>query len=123
MRVAVPALPPFQALLAGLVEAGEWAAELAPHAALRRAVIASSLELQERERTKLADVTEALTAVLRERGVATTRARLLAQVGAALFQFAFEQWTERPSHSVFALHVYEAAAELTASLPPSAPPE
>jgi AcrR family transcriptional regulator len=110
------ALPPFQALLAALVDIGALFADLVPHAALRRAVIASSPELQERERTKLAAVTEALTEALRERGAPASGAKLLAQVGVAVFQTAFERWTDQPDHADFAARVREAAAELAAGL-------
>jgi len=116
VRRADAALPPFQALLAALVDTGALFADLVPHAAQRRAVIASSPELQERERTKLAAVTEALTEALRERGAPASGAKLLAQVGIAIFQTAFERWTDQPEHLDFAARVHEAATELAASL-------
>jgi AcrR family transcriptional regulator len=120
IRRADAALPPFQALLAALVGIGELFADLVPHAAQRRAVIASSPELQERERTKLAAVTEALAEALRERGAATSRATLLAQVGIAVFQTAFERLIDQPEHADFAARVREAATELASSLAPAA---
>src|SRR5579871_6523692 len=54
VRGADAALPPFAALLAGLAAAGELLAGRVSHAAQRRAVVAASSELQERERTKFA---------------------------------------------------------------------
>ncbi|APU16422.1 transcriptional regulator, TetR family [Actinoalloteichus fjordicus] len=120
VRRADAALPPFQALLVALVDIGEWFADLVPHAARRRAVIASSPELQERERTKLAAVTDALAEALRERGTPTSRATLLAQVGIAVFRTAFERWTDEPEPADFAARVREAATELAASLAPAA---
>ncbi|MET0136533.1 MAG: TetR family transcriptional regulator [Kibdelosporangium sp.] len=123
VRRADAALPPFQALLAALVEIGDLFAALLPHAAQRRSVIASSAELRERERTKLAAVTEAVAEALRERGVATARAKLLAQVGIAVFQTAFERWTDQPENMDFAARVREATTELAASLNPAVEPD
>lgn len=120
VRRADSALQPFEAMLAGLIDIGDLFVDLLPHAAQRRAVIASSPELRERERTKLADVTDALTGALGERGVTAARARLLAQVGVAVFQAAFERWTEDPDDGDFAARVREAAAELACSVAPAA---
>lgn len=110
------ALPPFQALLTALVDIGELLADRVPHAAQRRAVIKASPELQERERTKSAAVTDALAGALRQRGAAESGARLLAHVGAAIFQTAFERWTDRPEHADFSACVREATTELASSL-------
>jgi AcrR family transcriptional regulator len=110
------ALPPFGALLTGLVEIGELLAGRVPHAAQRRAVIKASPELQERERTKFAAVTDALADALRQRGAAESGARLLARVGAAIFQTAFERWADQPEHADFPACVREAATELASSL-------
>lgn len=118
VRRADPALPPFPALLAALVAAGDLFAGLVSQAAQRRAVIASSPELQERERTKLAAVTEAVVGALRERGATESSAKMLAQVGIAVFQTAFERWSDQPEDTDFAAQVEEAAAELAAHLTP-----
>ncbi|KAA2264196.1 TetR family transcriptional regulator [Solihabitans fulvus] len=120
VRRADATLPPFLALLAALVDTGELFVDLVPHAAQRRAVIASSSELRERERTKLAAVAEALAEALRERGATASAATLLAQVGIAVFLAAFERWTDQPEHTDFASRVREAATELAASLAPVA---
>ncbi|MGR6920233.1 TetR family transcriptional regulator [[Actinomadura] parvosata] len=113
-------LPPFQALLAALADIGGLFAELVPHAAQRRAIIASSPDLQERERTKLAAVAEALAAALRERGATTSEAKLVAQVGVAVFQSAFERWTDQPERADFTACVHETVTELASSLAPAA---
>ena len=110
------ALPPFGALLLALVDIGELLAGRVPHAAQRRAVIKASPELQERERTKLAGVADALAGALQQRGVAESWADLLARVGVAIFQTAFERWTDQPDHASFSACVREATAELAASL-------
>lgn len=110
------ALSPFEALLAALVDTGELLAGRVPHAAQRRAVIKARPELQERERTKFAAVTDALAGALQQRGAAESGARLLAHVGAAIFQTAFERWTDQPEHAGFSACVREATAELASSL-------
>jgi AcrR family transcriptional regulator len=110
------ALPPFGALLAALADVGELLADRVQHAAQRRAVIKASPELQERERTKLAAVSSALADALRQRGVAGSAAELLAHVGVAIFQTAFERWTAQPERAGMSVCVREAAAELASSL-------
>jgi len=110
------ALPPFGALLAALMDVGELLVGRVPHAAQRRAVIKASPELQERERTKFAAVTGALAGALQQRGAAESGARLLGHVGAAIFQAAFERWTDQPGQADFPACVREAAAELASSL-------
>ena len=98
------------------MDIGELLAGRVPHAAQRRAVIKASPELQERERTKFAAVADALAGALRQRGVAESRADLLARAGVAIFQTAFERWTGQPDRASFSACVGEAAAELAASL-------
>ena len=105
-------LEPFEALLAALTSAGELLASRVPHAAQRRVIIKASPELRERERTKFAAVTDALAGALRQRGVTGSEAGLLAHVGVAIFQAAFERWTDQPDQAGFPARVREAAAEL-----------
>jgi AcrR family transcriptional regulator len=110
------ALSPFQALLTALADTADLLADRVPHAAQRRAVIESSPELQERERTKYAAVAEALAGALRQRGAPESTADLLARVGSAIFQTAFERWTKSPEHAGLPARVREATAELAATL-------
>jgi AcrR family transcriptional regulator len=116
VRHADDALPPFGALLAAIVEIGELLVGRVPHAAQRRAVIKSSPELQERERTKFAAVTDALAGALQQRGAPESEARLLAHVGVAIFQAAFERWTDQPENADFSACFREAATEVAAGL-------
>ncbi|MGH3410825.1 MAG: TetR family transcriptional regulator [Streptosporangiaceae bacterium] len=116
VRDADDALSPVEALLAALAEVGGLLADRVPHAAQRRAVIRASPELQERERTKFAAVTDALAGALEQRGAAGSRARLQAQVGVAIFQAAFERWTDEPERADFPARVRQATSELAASL-------
>jgi AcrR family transcriptional regulator len=119
VRHADDALSPFEALLTALAEVGELLADRVPRAAQRRAVIRASPELQERERTKFAAVTDALAGALQQRGAAESRARLLAPVGVAIFQAAFERWADEPGRADFSGRVREATTELASSLPAS----
>ena len=66
---ADPELTPFEALLTAFADVGAvLGAQVASHAVQRREVIARSPELQERGRTKFADVADALAAELVRRG-------------------------------------------------------
>ncbi len=115
-------LSPFEALLTALTQVGaELADRVAPHAAQRRAVIACSPELQERGRTKMADVGDALAAALHQRGVEVLGARLLANVGVAIFQSGFDRWVDSPDGADLAARISEAAAELTGAVTPLSP--
>lgn len=110
------ALSPFEALLAGLVAVGELLTGQVPQAAARRAIVRSSPDLQERELTKFAAVTDALAGALQQRGVTESAARLLAQVGVAIFRTAFERWTDQPEQADLPARIRAAAAELASSL-------
>jgi hypothetical protein len=78
--------------------------------------VPSSPELQERKRTKLADLTTALAEALRRRGATDATAKLLAQIGIAIFQAAFERWVDRESDAAFSACIREATAEVESGL-------
>jgi AcrR family transcriptional regulator len=120
VRDAEPRLGPAEALIAGLSATGTILAKNVPRSPDRRRIVAASAELQERERTKFADVAESLGKALRERGATDTAARLLADVGIAVFRTAFARWTEEPDGEDFPVYVTEAVAELTSALAPIA---
>lgn len=109
-------LPPFAALVQAITEVGEQLPGPAELAAQRRAIVAQSTELREREGTKFAEATDALAQALRQRGAPAASAALLAEVGTALFRSAFERWTDEPGQVSFAEHVRAAAAELAGSI-------
>lgn len=112
-------LSPFEALLTALAEVGAVLADrVVLHAAERRAVIAGSPELQERGRTKFAAVADALAAALRQRGVEASGARLLADVGVAIFRTGFDRWVDSPDGAGLAARIGEAAAELADAVRP-----
>jgi AcrR family transcriptional regulator len=85
---------PLSAVLDAVGRVGAQLVELVEGSGARRAVIASSVELQERERTKLAAVTAAIRDALEKRGVEPQQARLVAQIAVAVFQNAFDQWVD-----------------------------
>jgi len=116
VRDADSTLSSFDALLTALVNVAGVLADQAPLAARRRAVVRASPELQERGRTKLAAVTDAVADALRDRGTAESEATLLAQVGVAIFRTAFERWTDQPDDVGLPARIRAAAAELAASL-------
>lgn len=117
---ADPALAPFEAMLSALTEVGDLLADRVQHPAERRAIVQASPELQERERTKFAEVTSALGAALEQRGTGEATAALLAPVGIAIFRAAFDRWAQQPGRASLADRIRETAAELTANLQPVA---
>jgi AcrR family transcriptional regulator len=107
-------VPPMEAVAAGLGAVATGFEERREFARRRAAIITSSPELRERELIKLASVSEALAATLRERGVAEPAATLTAEAGMAVFKVAFERWvTERGGPSL-AERIQEALEQLTA---------
>ncbi len=94
---APEAMAPMEAAVAGLEAAGALIQEGGELPQQRQAIIAASLELQERELIKLASLASALGGALRERGVGEPAASLTAEAGVAVFKVAFERWIETPS--------------------------
>jgi AcrR family transcriptional regulator len=118
---ADPVLSPYAALVTALADAGaELADRVAPLAAQRRAVVARSPELQERGRTKFADVAVALAGALGQRGVDAANARLLASVGVAIFQCGFDRWADDPGAAGLPVRIREAAEQLAGAIAPRA---
>jgi AcrR family transcriptional regulator len=111
------ALSPYAALVTALVDVGaELANRVVPLAAQRRAVVAGSPELQERGRTKFAEVAIALAGALGKRGLDAADARLLANVGVAIFQCGFDRWVDDPDSAGLPIHIREAADHLAGAL-------
>jgi AcrR family transcriptional regulator len=114
---ADPALPPYAALVTALASVGSALADrVAPLAAQRRAVVAGSPELQERGRTKFADVAVALAGALGKRGVDDDTARLLASVGVAIFQSGFDRWVDDPVAASLPMRIGEVAEQLAGAV-------
>ena len=119
LRRADPNLTPFDALMAALVDVGAvLGTRVASHAAHRRQVIARSPELQERGRTKIAEVADGLTAALRARGSDPASAALLAHVGVAIFQSGFNRWVDDPDRQELAASLISTGAQLAHAVAP-----
>ncbi|THA71566.1 TetR/AcrR family transcriptional regulator [Streptomyces sp. A0958] len=95
------AAPPLSAALDALSRVGSQLTAHVDHSAERRALIDSSTELQERERTKIASVTTAIRDALVRRGVQADRAELVARIATVAFQGAFGRWIDARGQSDF----------------------
>jgi AcrR family transcriptional regulator len=94
--------------------------ELAPYiryAAARRALVASSLELRERELVKLAALAAAVAGALRGRQVPARTADFAARAAVTVFTTAFDDWADDPAAD-FRLLMRRALAELRQSVSP-----
>jgi AcrR family transcriptional regulator len=107
---------PLSATLEALAHVGTTLVEHLDRTAERRAVIASSPELQERERTKLAAVTGAIRDALQQRGVDDDSAKLVAQIATIALQNAFDRWTDARGEQDFAACLHAVAASLRDTL-------
>src|SRR5690242_14255891 len=99
---------PLDAVAAGIEALGDVLPEQPETSRARQAIIAASAELQERELIKLASLSGALAATLRERGLSAPAASLTAEIGMAVFKTAFERWIDEADDRAFADHVQEA---------------
>jgi AcrR family transcriptional regulator len=90
-------LAPLEAVALGLDAVADLLQGRREFAAVRQAVITSHAELRSRELMKLAVLSDALAATLRERGVAAPAASLVAETGIGVFKVAFERWISDPS--------------------------
>lgn len=93
-RSAPAGAPPIRVVAAALDEFAARVGEDRGWSRQRRAVIAATPELLERELVKLATMSAALAGVLRERGVGVLEATLAAETGIAVLRTAFERWTD-----------------------------
>ncbi|MEU4362264.1 helix-turn-helix domain-containing protein [Promicromonospora sp. NPDC023987] len=114
---ADPAAAPLAAVLDALHQVGAQVAEHVDHAnaARRRAVIDTSAELQERERSKSAAVAAAIDEALRQRGTGPGTAALVAQVGSVVLGLAFRRWVKSDAAG-FSAGLYAVVDDLRASL-------
>ncbi|MET9914062.1 TetR family transcriptional regulator [Streptomyces sp. NPDC006476] len=94
VRDAEPGTDDMAAALNALATAGTYLTEHAKDPAQRQAVIRSSPELEERERTKLAALTAAIQTALASRGTANAQARTVAQLAGLAFANAYTRWIE-----------------------------
>jgi AcrR family transcriptional regulator len=78
----------------------------------RQTVINANPGLQERELIKLARLSGAIAATLRERGVPEPAASLTAESGISVFQIAFQRWIEVDNTRTFSEIITESLAAL-----------
>jgi AcrR family transcriptional regulator len=83
-----------------------------PWSQRRQVVINANPGLQERELIKLAGVSSAIAATLRDRGVDEPAASLTAQSGIAVFHVGFAQWIAADNTREFSQIITEALAAL-----------
>ncbi len=116
VREADSDLAPFDAALDALRSVGIAVVERVEHehSRARRAVIRSSPELQERERTKLAASTSALAEALHERGTTPDTSAFVARIAVAVFETAFARWIDRDGRAEFTDYFDNAVSEITA---------
>ena len=108
-------VPPIDAAVAGLVAGCDQLAPYRQFARERRDLIASSTDLQERELGKMATLTEAVAAALRERGTEPLQASLSAQAGVVAFATAYARWVDEDDVELPAL-IHHALQELRRAL-------
>jgi AcrR family transcriptional regulator len=89
---------PIDAMAAGLEAIGTVLQESRGRtfARQRQSIVTASAELQERELNKMSSLAGALADTLRKRGVDEPAARLLAEIGIAVFRISFERWVSEP---------------------------
>ncbi len=106
-------LAPIDAIAEALMDVGtEIFEERRDFARTRQAIVAASVELQERELIKLATLASALADALRRRGVPDPGASLAAEAGIAVFRVAFEEWVQDLSQKPLAHFVRESVGTL-----------
>jgi AcrR family transcriptional regulator len=113
---ADPNAAPLAATLDALARVGAQLVEQVDGVTERRAVIDASPELQERERTKTAAITEAIRDALKQRQVNAGTAELVAQLATVAFQNAFRHWIEAKGHASFGSCLHAVTDELRAAL-------
>jgi AcrR family transcriptional regulator len=98
-----PATESLDAAIAALTQAGLSLAGYGQFAAVRRELIASSRELQERDLVKMAALSMALEDGLLARGTTPRAARFTAHAAIVVFNAAYDDWTHHPDADFAAL--------------------
>ena len=87
-----------------------------PIVKFRQALISSHNDLQERELMKLHALASAIDLTLQQRGIQPSPARIIAEVGVAIWKIALENWRRDETERSFANHVQAALNEFQAEL-------
>jgi AcrR family transcriptional regulator len=112
VRTAPPTAAPLDAVTLALHTAAVDFEPRRPWSQERSRVIAANPGLQERELIKLAGLSTAVAAALRERGIAEPAASLAAQTGVAVFHVGFAQWIAADNARPFTQIIDEGLAAL-----------
>lgn len=107
-------LSPLDAALAGMAATAPRFNEVREQAISRASIVAANPSLRERELLKLAAMTEATAAALRERGADEQTAMLAAHSAVSIFHVAFARWIRRDGDPDFAACLADAAATFRA---------
>lgn len=87
-----------------------------PFVKLRQLLISTHGDLQERELMKLHMLASAVDLALRQRGIQPSLSRVIAEMGAAIWKVALENWRADEGEGNFASHVQAALTEFRAGL-------
>ena len=87
-------LAPIDAAIAALTHSSLGLAQYSDYARIRRDLIASSPELQERDLIKMTSLAAAIAEALRQRHVPARTASLTAQAAVAVFAIAYADWVD-----------------------------
>ncbi len=109
---------PVDVLVTALAAGSAQLAVYRPFARGRRDLIASSLDLQERELAKMASLTTAVTTALYRRGATKLRARLVAHAGVAAFTTAYDRWLDDEQTADLPALIHQSLDELRDALHP-----
>lgn len=115
---AAPTEPIKIALVRVLAEVGAVLIDDRASQQQRQMIIASNLELQERERTKTAHISTAIAHALTRKGVHIAEAGLLGAVYAEVFRFAYGQALADTQMNGFATHLWQAVVVIETSFRP-----
>jgi AcrR family transcriptional regulator len=96
LTASPPSASPMDAVTAAVLAAPGFFVDRRDHARRRRAIIAATPELLERELIKMSSLAAAFTEALRGRGAAPGVASLAAEAGVAVFRVSFERWVTEP---------------------------
>jgi AcrR family transcriptional regulator len=103
---------PLQSVAAGLAAVAAVMAERRDFARLRQPIITANAELRERELIKLASWATVLAQALRERGVDSSTATLVSEIGIAVFRIAFRSWVDDANGPDLSDLIHESLGEL-----------
>jgi AcrR family transcriptional regulator len=114
-------IDPLDAAVAALTRGGLDLAHYGESALARRELIASSLDLQERDLVKRASLAAAIADALRTRRIPERIAAFAAQAAVAVFASAYDDWAEDPSVDFSAL-MQRSLSDLRHAVGGEAPP-